>query len=275
MAGVPSASERGLLIAGNWKMHGTRQGLATYLAALADAPHWSTVRSLIETHHQVTATPVLTAALYLPATLAGPAVAAGLSGLAVGGQNLHSESEGAFTGELSAAHWVDVGACTVLVGHSERRQLFGETDAEIAAKVTAAAAAGLLPVLCVGETLAEREAGAAESRVAAQLDACVEIFRGGGPVVVAYEPVWAIGTGVTASPDDAQAMHAFVRHWVRQQNPVLAERIVLLYGGSMKPENAAALLAQPDIDGGLIGGASLQAESFAAILAAAAAVLQS
>ena len=273
MAAASGAGKRGLLIAGNWKMHGTRQGLAAYLAALAAAPEWSQVRPLLAAADQPAADPELRAALYLPATLVGPAVTAGLPALLVGGQNLHEAAEGAFTGELSAGLWLDAGARSVLVGHSERRQLFGESDAVIAAKAAAAAAAGLLPVLCVGETLAEREAGSAETRVAAQLDACAALFQQGCPMIVAYEPVWAIGTGKTASPEDAQAMHAFVRDWICRQNAQLAERILLLYGGSMKPENAAALLAQTDIDGGLVGGASLKADSFAAILAAAAGVL--
>ncbi|MEM1434051.1 MAG: triose-phosphate isomerase [Pseudomonadota bacterium] len=270
---VSGAGERGLLIAGNWKMHGTREELSSYLATLADSPQWLQVASLFEDSAGAAAAPALCAALYLPATLVGPAAAAALPALMVGGQNLHAEPEGAFTGELSATHLLDAGARSVLVGHSERRQLFGETDPVIANKVAAAAAAGLRPVLCVGETLAEREAGSAEARVAEQLEACAQIFRDGVSIVVAYEPVWAIGTGKTASPEDAQAMHRFVRDWIRQRNADLAERIMLLYGGSMKPNNAADLLAQADIDGGLIGGASLKADSFAEILATAADVL--
>ena len=189
------------------------------------------------------------------------------SGVRLGAQNVHPENAGAFTGEVSPPMLRDLGVHYVIVGHSERRQLFGETSAFVAEKVRAAQAAGLVPILCVGETLDEREAGDAEATVLDQLAASLDGVEP-GELVVAYEPVWAIGTGRTATPEQAQEMHAALRD-------ALADRfdggdgIEILYGGSVKPGNAAELFAQPDLDGALVGGASLDAESFAAIVEAA------
>lgn len=189
------------------------------------------------------------------------------SNVSWGAQNLSQHAEGAFTGEVAAGMLLDFGCKYVIVGHSERRSLYGETDDVIAAKVDAALKAGLTPILCVGETLAERESGVTEAVVARQLDAVVERVgvKALASTVLAYEPVWAIGTGKTATPDQAQAVHAFIRQRVAKLDGKVAEGLCILYGGSMKPANAVELLSMPDIDGGLIGGASLVADDFVAI----------
>ena len=194
------------------------------------------------------------------------------SSIALGAQNLYHAPSGAYTGEISAAMLVDFQCSYVIVGHSERRALFGESDDEVAHKVTAAVKAGLTPILCVGEQLEERESGRTEEVVGRQLDAVLRSFGGVAALthgVIAYEPVWAIGTGVTASPQQAQDVHAFIRQRIAECNADLADKIQLLYGGSVKGSNAAELFSMPDIDGGLIGGASLQASEFLAICRAA------
>lgn len=192
--------------------------------------------------------------------------AAGLlagSDIGLGAQNLAVETAGAYTGEVSGTMLVDVGCRYVIVGHSERRSLFGEDSGLVARKYKAAAEQGLVPILCVGEQLAEREAGTTEQVVAAQLDAVLGLCGEAAlaTALIAYEPVWAIGTGKVATPEQAQAVHAFIRGRVARG----ADTPTLLYGGSVKPDNAAGLFAQPDVDGGLIGGASLVAEQFLAI----------
>lgn len=191
--------------------------------------------------------------------------------LAFGAQDLSEHAQGAYTGEVSGAMLKDIGCGYVLVGHSERRQYHGESDAQVAAKFVAAQAAGLVPILCIGETLAEREDGATESVIARQLGVVIE--RAGvaafASAVVAYEPVWAIGTGRTASPEQAQDVHAFMRGIFAGRDATIASSLRLLYGGSVKPANAAELFGRPDVDGGLIGGASLVAGDFLAICAAA------
>ncbi|OEY65614.1 triose-phosphate isomerase [Marinobacter sp. X15-166B] len=186
--------------------------------------------------------------------------------IALGVQNVSQWQAGAYTGELSARMVRDLGGAYVLVGHSERRQLFGEDDSVVAAKLAQVLASGLTAILCVGETLAEREAGAAQQVVSAQIRTALAAVQGDSwnQIVIAYEPVWAIGTGKTATADDAQAMHQMMRGLLAELDAP-AEQISLLYGGSVKPDNAAALFAQPDIDGGLIGGASLVAEDFVSI----------
>lgn len=192
--------------------------------------------------------------------------------LDVGGQDVSAHAEqGAFTGEVSAAMLRDVGCVWALVGHSERRQYHGESSACVAAKFAAAQAAGLTPVLCVGETLEQREAGQAEAVIAEQLDAVLDLcgIESFAQAVVAYEPVWAIGTGRTASPDQAQQIHAFIRSHLAKRDVKIPKLTRIVYGGSVKPANAAELFAQPDIDGGLIGGAALVAADFLAICAAA------
>jgi triosephosphate isomerase len=193
------------------------------------------------------------------------------SNVAWGAQNLSQYEQGAYTGEVASPMLNDFGCRYVIIGHSERRALFHDSDEIVAAKFDAAVKAGLTPIFCVGETLAEREAGVTEQVVARQLDAVLN--HAGAQVVakavVAYEPVWAIGTGKTASPEQAQAVHAFIRQRVAQLDASVAQGLRLLYGGSVKPGNAVELFAMPDIDGGLIGGASLVAEEFVAICRAA------
>lgn len=240
------------LVAGNWKMHGSLAEnealLAGVLAGVAGAKTDVAVCVPFPFLAQV------------QAKLAG-------SPVAWGAQNLSQHGKGAFTGEVSAAMLRDFGCKYVIVGHSERRALYGETDALVAEKFEAAQAAGLVPILCVGETLGEREGGITQAVVARQLDAVIAKSGVGAlaDAVVAYEPVWAIGTGKTATPEQAQEVHAFIRGKIAALDPAVAEGLIIQYGGSMKASNAAELLAQPDIDGGLIGGASLVAEEFLAI----------
>lgn len=197
------------------------------------------------------------------------------SPLQLGAQNLSAEANGAYTGEVSAAMLRDVGCQQVIVGHSERRALYGETDQWVARKFAAARTAGLRPILCVGEQLAERERGITEEVVARQLDAVLELVGAEGLAagVVAYEPVWAIGTGRTASPAQAEEVHAFIRGRIAARDAKIAGQVRILYGGSVKAGNAAEIFAQPNVDGGLIGGAALKAEEFLAIVVAAAARL--
>jgi triosephosphate isomerase (TIM) len=192
------------------------------------------------------------------------------SPIGLGAQNMHWEKEGAFTGEVSAAMLLTVGCSYVILGHSERRQLFGETDEGVNRKLHAALAAGLTPIVCVGETLEERQAERIEEVVLGQVRAA---FAGvdskeAAKVVLAYEPVWAIGTGLTATPDQAEEVHRLIRNCLQDLCGAVADQIRIQYGGSVKPENAAELFAQENIDGGLIGGAALQADSFAAIVKA-------
>jgi triosephosphate isomerase len=192
------------------------------------------------------------------------------SGVLLAAQNMHAKASGAFTGEVSVPMLKDAGCGWVLVGHSERRQLFGETDVSVAEKVGAALAGDLSPIVCIGETLAEREAGETLRVVSRQLRAVISLLAAAKiPVALAYEPVWAIGTGKNAGPTEAEEVHMALRHELNAQSVDLAERVRILYGGSVKPTNAAALLACPNVDGALIGGASLEADSFGAIARAA------
>ena len=241
------------LVVGNWKMHGSRQMVAESLAVLsAAAPDLAGV--------DVAVCPPFPYLQQAAALLAGGPVT-------LGAQNLAVEPSGAFTGEVSGPMLRDVGCHYVIVGHSERRALFGEDDRLVAQKFRAAKQAGLQPILCVGELLAQREAGDTERVIAAQLDAVLDLCgdQALADAVIAYEPVWAIGTGKVASPEQAQAVHRFIRQRVGRENATPT----ILYGGSVKPDNAAGLFAQPDVDGGLIGGASLVAEQFLSICRAA------
>lgn len=194
------------------------------------------------------------------------------SGVSLGAQNVSEHASGAYTGETAPAMLADVGCEFVIVGHSERRSLYGESSAQVAAKFEAVMGVGLTPILCVGETLEQREAGDTEAVVAEQLDAVLD--RVGvaafGAAVIAYEPVWAIGTGRTATPEQAQDVHRFIRERLAARDVTIADGVQILYGGSVKGDNAAGLFAQADIDGGLIGGASLKAADFLAIAEAAA-----
>ena len=193
------------------------------------------------------------------------------SNVGLGAQNVSEHETGAYTGEVAPAMLRDVGCGYAIVGHSERRTLYGETSEQVVEKMAAALAEGLIPILCVGETLEQRESGSTEQVVAEQLVAAIE--RNGiaavGSSVIAYEPVWAIGTGKTATPEQAQDVHRYIRSVLAQHDPSVAEKVQILYGGSVKGDNAAGLFGMPDIDGGLIGGASLKAADFLAIARAA------
>ena len=242
------------LIAGNWKMNGSLSANETLLAALAQG---------------LSAKPACDIAICVPAAYFAQVQSLKTVAIDLGSQDVSAQVSGAFTGEVSAAMLKDFGARYAIVGHSERRQYHGETDALVADKAKAALAAGITPIVCVGETLAEREAGRTEEVVKRQLAAV--IHTNGhciSEIVVAYEPVWAIGTGKTASPEQAQAVHAVLRGQLKAATDQSA-RVKILYGGSMNAANAASLLSQSDIDGGLIGGASLKAADFLSIIAAA------
>ena len=240
-------------VAGNWKMNGSRASSGALLAALRRGVSG-------EVRAEVAICPPF---LYIPLaaeTLAG-------SPIAWGGQNFHTHAAGAYTGEISGPMLRDYGCTYVIVGHSERRTLFGEDDALVAQKFGAAQTAGLIPIVCVGETLEQREAGKTQAVVARQLAAVLgqHGIAALAKAAIAYEPVWAIGTGRTASPAQAQEVHAFIRAELKAQDAGIARGVRILYGGSVKGDNARELFAQPDIDGGLIGGASLKAEEFLAI----------
>jgi triosephosphate isomerase len=250
-------SKRRKIVAGNWKLHGTRKfahelvreiavGLPVEGVGVIILPPLPYLGDLIEDFDDST--------------------------IGFGAQNVSSNEVGAYTGEVSAAMLVDVGATYGLVGHSERREHYNEDSELVARKFRAALNAGLVPIVCVGESLQQREAGQAEAVIAAQLAPVLALVgaEGVGKGMVAYEPIWAIGTGRSASPAQAQAMHAFIRGEVRRHDARIADSLPILYGGSVKPDNAAVLFSQPDIDGGLVGGASLVAGDFLAIVRAAA-----
>jgi triosephosphate isomerase len=234
------------LVAGNWKMHGSRAANRALLDAVLKGLDRDDAQCAVcvpfpylgDMQQWLQATP-----------------------LAWGAQNVSEHEKGAYTGEVAASMLVEFGCRYAIVGHSERRQIYRETDAQVAAKFAAAQAAGLTPILCVGETLEERDAGRTEEVVSRQLDVVLTKVKF-GKAVLAYEPVWAIGTGRNATPEQAQAVHALLRKRVPSDT-------VILYGGSVKPQNAAAIFAMPDVDGGLIGGASLVADDFLAIVRAA------
>jgi len=248
---------RARIVAGNWKLNGNRAFATALLDAVVERGWPGTV--------QVVVLPPLP---YLGELIVGYR----RRGLQFGAQDVSVNIEGAYTGEVSAAMLAEVGCRYVLVGHSERRQYHHESDELVARKLVVAKAAGLIPVVCVGETLRQREAGQTQWVIERQLEpvfalAGAEAFA---DTVIAYEPVWAIGTGLTATPGQVQEVHAFIRSEVRARNAKIADSLPILYGGSVKPANAAALFALPDVDGGLIGGASLVASEFLAIAAAAA-----
>ena len=244
------------LVVGNWKMNGSQASNQVLLEAI--------VPLLEHQAHYAVCVPFP----YLVAT--GKAVRG--TALRLGAQDVCQFDNGAYTGEVSASMLVDCGCRYVLVGHSERRSVFGETDEIVAHKYVQAVKHGLIPILCVGEMLSARETGATERVVAGQLDAVAKEAGVSGmrQGVIAYEPVWAIGTGKTATPDEAQAVHAFIRERIAGVDRTVAEGLTILYGGSVKAGNAAQLFAMPDVDGGLIGGAALDAAEFAAICRSAA-----
>jgi triosephosphate isomerase len=244
------------LVAANWKMHKTveetERFLADFLPRVPEGPEvvicapFTSLRAAVESCAQ--------------------------SRVRVAAQNMHEETEGAFTGEVSAAMLIELGVDGVILGHSERRQYFGESDEALARKVPAALRAGLEPILCVGENESQRDADETEGVLTRQIGADLADVADDrlGDVVIAYEPIWAIGTGNTATPDQAQDAHAVIRGLIRARSSDAADSIRILYGGSAKPDNAAELISQPDVDGALVGGASLDPDDFAAIVAAAA-----
>jgi len=255
-------SQRTLFIAGNWKMNPANRASAVALAEAVKAGVGA------DTSVHVAVAPP---SLFLEAI--DKAIENSPLGLAA--QNMHWKADGAYTGELSAAMLLDAGCTHVILGHSERRHGMGETDAQVNQKLHAALAAGLIPIVCLGELLAEREAGQTESVLQTQLAGSLAGLTPEqmGGVVLAYEPVWAIGTGKVATPEQAQDAHAFIRRTLATQfDQAIANRVVVQYGGSVKADNARGLLSCPDIDGALVGGASLKADDFLGIIQAAQAV---
>ena len=246
------------LVAGNWKMNGTLESVTTLVEGIKAG-----LDSV--TKAEVAVCPPFVFLDRVNQLIAGASIA-------LGAQNVAKEDPGAYTGEIAAPMLKDVGCKYVIVGHSERRAIYGETDSLVAEKYARGLQEGLTPILCVGELLEEREAGKTEEVVARQLDAVIENvgIAGVGEGVIAYEPVWAIGTGRTASPEQAQDVHAFIRERLASHDSAVAASTRILYGGSMKGSNAEGLIGMADIDGGLIGGASLKAEEFLAICRAAA-----
>ena len=237
------------LVAGNWKMNGLRSSVGELQKIIAGAK----------------ALPKVELMVCPPATLVAQfAAAAAGSGVAIGGQDCHAQKSGAFTGDISAEMFKDAGAGAVIVGHSERRQYHGETDATVRAKAAAAQRAGLLPIICVGETREQRQAGETSAVVAGQVDGSVPDIV---DFAVAYEPVWAIGSGETPQPKDVADVHRLIRDRLRVRHGEEADRVRILYGGSVTPANARELLAVDNVDGALVGGASLKADDFLAIAA--------
>ena len=248
---------RRMMVAGNWKMHGTRASVAELIVGLRDMSLPGSVDVAV-----------------FPPDLFIDRVIKGLQGapISIGAQNTAVEAkQGALTGEISSDQLQDAGCALVLVGHSERRLILGESDETLNRKFAAVQASGLTPVLCIGETLEQREAGQTLEVVGRQLDVVIDAFgiEAFANAVIAYEPVWAIGTGLTASPQQAQDVHAAIRAQLAQKNSEVAQGVRLLYGGSVKAASAVELFSMPDIDGGLIGGASLNADEFGAIIRAA------
>ena len=248
---------RQVMVAGNWKMNGSSESVKELMAAIKDGLASVTKAELV----------VCPPAVYIP-RVSG---AADGTAVKVGSQNVCDEDKGAFTGEISADMLKDAGCEYAIVGHSERRALYGESDELVARRFAAARRNGIKPIFCIGESLEEREAGVTNDVCSRQIDAVIALegVAALADGVIAYEPVWAIGTGKTASPEQAQEVHAFIRGKIAALNADVAAGLRILYGGSMNPANAKDLISQPDIDGGLIGGASLNAKDFLAIAQAA------
>jgi triosephosphate isomerase len=245
---------RKAVIAGNWKMHKTIGEACSLARAVKEG-------SADVSHCEIVIAPPFTALAAVSEELKGSTVA-------LAAQNVHWEPKGAFTGEICIPMLQDLGCQMAIIGHSERRQLFGETDATVNRRVCAVLESGLQPIVCIGETLAERESGKHHSVVAQQLAGGLDRLtrRSLLRIILAYEPVWAIGTGRTASPEIAQEMHRMIREWLSDKFGEEAQEVRILYGGSVKPDNIDALMLQPDIDGALVGGACLEAESFLRII---------
>lgn len=245
------------LVAGNWKMNGSKESIKALLDGIKQGIGEVNSAEVL----------VCAPAIYIDT------VSSQLEGsnVVVGAQNMSEQTSGAYTGEIAGSMLNDFGCKYVIIGHSERRAIYGEDDALVAQKFAAVRAAGMVPILCVGETLEERESGVTETVVARQIDAVIDAegIDALADAVIAYEPVWAIGTGKTASPEQAQDVHAFIRGRLSEQSTDVAAKTRVLYGGSMNAGNAAELLAKDDIDGGLIGGASLKSEDFLTIARAA------
>nr|VFJ45697.1 MAG: triosephosphate isomerase [Candidatus Kentron sp. DK] len=250
------SEKRRILVAGNWKMNGSKESAKSLVEGIKAGLDRVKVAEMA----------------ICPPFVYIPIVASMIEGtpIALGAQNLAKEDPGAFTGEVAAPMLIDFGCQYVIVGHSERRAYYGETDALVAQKFIRAQKEGLVPIVCVGELLEERESGKTEQVVGRQIDAIIEAAGVAAleKAVIAYEPVWAIGTGKTATPDQAQDVHAFIRSRVADKGAAVAEKVRIQYGGSVNAGNAVELFAMPDIDGGLIGGASLKAEDFLTICAA-------
>lgn len=249
--------ERRSLIAGNWKMNLTLKEAGSLIQAVLND-----IRGLEGV--DILVAPPFT-------SLHAVRRAIGDSGILLAAQNMHPERNGAFTGEVSGPMLVEAGCTHVILGHSERRSIFGETNEMVNLKVGAAFREGLIPIVCIGESLEQREAGRTFDVIKAQLEGSLKTLLDDrnmpDSLILAYEPVWAIGTGKTATPDQAQEVHAFIRKWIHDTfDPSTAGRIRILYGGSVKPDNAADLMSRPDIDGALVGGASLKAEMFIPII---------
>jgi triosephosphate isomerase len=245
--------DRKPLIAGNWKMNLNRTESVKLVRAIAEG-------TCDQTGTDILVAPPFTA-------LSTVKEAIGSAKIFLGAQNMHWETGGAYTGEVSPAMLVEAGCTHVILGHSERRSLFMETDEMVDRKARAAVGMGLIPIICIGETLDEREQGRTFQLIQGQLDQSLKNLREQGAMllttILAYEPVWAIGTGRTASPHQAQEVHRFIRQWLKEHfGPGTAEKIRILYGGSVKPDNTKDLMAMPDIDGALVGGASLKADTF-------------
>lgn len=241
------------MVAGNWKLNGSKTSIEELL------------KGILSGINAVTTAEVVVCPTYVHLPLVCERLQGGSVG--VGAQDVSDEESGAYTGEVSASMLAEIGCKFVIVGHSERRSIYGESDEFTARKFAAARKQGLTPILCIGELLEEREQGVTEQVVGRQLDAVLELEGVGSlaDAVIAYEPVWAIGTGKTASPEQAQEVHQFIRRKVAEQDATIADNVRILYGGSVKGSNAGELFQKPDIDGGLIGGASLQADDFLAI----------
>jgi triosephosphate isomerase len=249
-----ASAPRRPLVAGNWKMNGLAASIGELDRIVAGAADAKAGADLM---------------ICPPATLlAAFAARAAGSAVQIGGQDCHAEPSGAYTGDVSAEMLVDAGAKAVIVGHSERRTYHRETDDQVRAKAIAARRAGLAAIVCVGETMAEREAGATLARIERQLDGSLPDDLDASHVIVAYEPVWAIGTGVTPTPRDVEDVHAFIRKRVMARHPAAGEAVRILYGGSVKPANAKELLSIANVDGALVGGASLKAQDFLGIAVA-------
>jgi triosephosphate isomerase len=249
-------SARKKLIAGNWKMNGNKASLAEIRDMVAGA-------ASLPASVQLAVCPPATLASLAADVLAG-------SSVLLGGQDCHAEPKGAFTGDVSAEMWADLGTTYVIVGHSERRQFHGETDAMVAAKAAAAIRAGLTPIICLGESQDERKADRTLDVVARQLAGSTPDAAGAAAFVVAYEPIWAIGTGLTPTIPQVGEVHAALRHGLRRRFGDAGDRVQLLYGGSVKPDNARDLMRITDVDGALVGGASLKSKDFLAIAQACA-----